>query len=123
MPVELLSKVIKNGKLALEPNEIAYAPAAASTATLNLALSNDHRIVMPAGNIIIAISNNTFGSIFMVHITQDSVGTRGVTWFATIKWAGGIVPTLTTTANKKDTFGFIRTGVNTYDGFIVGRNI
>lgn len=31
-------------------------------------------------------------------------------------------PTLTATLNKRDTFGFIRTGANTYDGFVIGQN-
>jgi hypothetical protein len=46
-----------------------------------------------------------------------------VTWFATIRWAAGTVPTLTTTASKADTFTFITTGSGTYDGFISGQNI
>lgn len=29
---------------------------------------------------------------------------------------------ITATVSKRDTFGFIRTGTNTYDGFIVGQN-
>ena len=102
---------------------VNYAPAAAGTATLDLSVGKDHRILMPAGNITIALSNETLGTIFMVHITQDAAGTRTVTWFATIRWASGTVPTLTTTASKRDTFGFVRTGVGTYDGFIVGKNI
>ena len=102
---------------------VNYAPAAAGTATLDLSVGKDHRITMPAGNITIALSNEASGSIFMVHITQDAVGSRTVTWFATIRWVNGTVPTLTTTASKRDTFGFVRTGVDTYDGFIVGKNI
>ena len=35
----------------------------------------------------------------------------------------GTAPTLTTTASKKDVFGFRVTGVNTYDGYVVGQNI
>ena len=100
-----------------------YSPAAAGTATLDLSISNDNRIVMPAGNITIALSNETSATRFLVSVTQDSVGSRIVSWFNTIKWAGGGVPTLTTTANKRDMFGFVRTGVNTFDGVIVGKNI
>ena len=108
----------------ISPNVVTnYTPAAGATATLDLSLARDHRITMPAGNITIALSNEASGSIFMVHITQDSIGARTVTWFAGIKWAGGTIPTLTTTANKRDTFGFVRTGVGTYDGYIVGKNI
>lgn len=88
-----------------------------------MSLADEHRITMPAGNITIALSNATNAKKFIVSITQDSVGSRTVTWFSTIRWAGGAVPTLTTTANKRDTFGFIRTGSNTYDGFVIGQNL
>jgi len=100
-----------------------YTPAAAGTATINLALGNINAITMPAGNITIAISNETAGQCFLIEITQDAVGSRTVTWMSTVKWADGSAPTLTTTASKRDTFGFIVTGTDTYDGFIVGQNL
>lgn len=100
-----------------------YSPSSSATATLDLSLSNQHYITMPAGNITIALSNSSANQIFIVSITQDSGGSRTVTWFSTIKWAGGSAPTLTTTASKRDTFGFIRTGSGTYDGFVIGQNI
>lgn len=101
----------------------SYTPSASATATLNLALGNDHRITMPAGNITVALSNEKVGQKFLVSLTQDSGGSRTVTWFSTIKWAGGAAPTLTTTASKRDTLGFIVTGSGTYDGFVVGQNL
>jgi hypothetical protein len=100
-----------------------YTPAAAATATLDLSLANIHHITMPAGNITIALSNGVAGQCFIIRILQDGVGGRTVTWFTTIKWAGGSAPTLTTTASKADTLGFEITGTNTYDGFVVGANI
>ena len=108
---------------ATNPTAQTYSPAAAATATLDLGLANQHFITMPAGNITIALSNDTNNQPFIVSITQDSVGSRTVTWFTTIRWAGGTPPTLTTTANKRDYFGFIRTGSGTYDGFVVGQNL
>ena len=78
---------------------------------------------MPAGNITIALSNGTVGQAFIINITQDGVGSRTVTWFTTIKWAGGTAPTLTTTASKADTVGFIVTGSATYNGYVVGQDI
>lgn len=108
---------------ATNPTAQTYSPAIAGTATLDLSLANQHRITMPAGNITIALSNDTNAQIFTVSILQDGTGSRTVTWFSTIRWAGGTVPTLTTTASKRDQFIFIRTGASTYDGFIVGQNI
>ena len=98
----------------------AYTPDAAGTATLDLTTGNIHSITMPAGNITIAISNETAGQCFIIEITQDSVGSRTVTWFSTIRWFD-TAPTLTTTASKRDTFGFRVTGTDTYDGYIIGQ--
>ena len=108
---------------ATNPTAQTYTPSAGGTATLDLSLSNQHYVTFPAGNITLALSNDTNNQIFLVSLTQDSTGSRTVTWFSTIKWAGGTAPTLTTTANKRDTFGFIRTGSATYDGFVIGQKI
>lgn len=100
-----------------------YTPSGAGTATLDLSKGNVHHITMPAGNITIAISNGNIGQCFIVRILQDGTGSRTVTWFTTIKWAGGSAPTLTTTASKADTMGFEITGSSTYDGGAVFANV
>lgn len=93
-----------------------------ATITFNLATSNKHTVTL-GGNRTLALSNPAVGQVFMISLVQDGTGSRTVTWFTTIRWAGGSAPTLTTTANKRDTFGFICTGSGTYDGFIIGQNI
>lgn len=93
-----------------------------ATITFDLASSNVHTVTL-GGNRTLAISNETSGQFFVIKLTQDGTGSRTVTWFSTIKWAGGSAPTLTTTAAKADTFGFMCTGTDTYDGFIIGQNI
>ena len=114
-------KTLDDGCIVHSPE--TYTPAGAGTATLDLSKGNRHRITMPAGNITIAISNATVGQAFTAEITQDGGGSRTVTWFTTIRWADGSAPTLTTTADKRDTFGFIVTGAGTFDGFVIGQNI
>jgi hypothetical protein len=100
----------------------AYNPVASGTSTLNLALGNEHVVTMPATTQTLAISNATTGQKFIVSI--NNVTSQGaLTWFTTIRWAGGTAPTLTGTNAKRDTFGFIVTGSGTYDGFIVGQNL
>lgn len=108
---------------ATNPTAQTYTPLISSVATLDLSLANEHRITMPAGNITVAISNDTNSQKFLVSTTQDSSGSRTVTWFPTIKWAGGSPPTLTTTANKTDILGFIRVAASSYWGMVVGQNI
>ncbi len=104
--------------------QISFTPAAGSTLSLDVTTANENRIQMPAGNITLSLPTTIPNALkFIVSITQDSVGSRTVTWFTTIRWAGGTEPTLTTTASKRDTFGFICTGAGTYDGFIVGQDI
>lgn len=55
---------------------------------------------------------------------SGDTGTRTVTWFSGIKWAGGSAPTLTTTINKIDTIGIrVITAGSAYYGYVVGQNL
>lgn len=68
--------------------------------------------------------DNSFTSTVTLKVTQDGVGGWGITWPAIIKWAGGVAPTLTATANAVDIFGFVTydAGV-TWLGFTLGQDI
>lgn len=112
------SKAIKDGQRLVT----AYSPAGAGTTTIDLSLGNVFTVTMPANTQTLAISNETAGQCFILNI--NNVTSQGaLTWFTTIKWAGGTAPTLTGTNGKRDVFGFIVTGADTYDGFVVGQNI
>lgn len=91
--------------------------------TVDLASKNIHSIAMNAATITIALSNVSVGQVFILRLVQDATGSRAASWFSTIKWADGTAPTLTTTANKTDVFGFICTSSGNYDGFILGQNL
>lgn len=93
-----------------------------ATVTFDLSLSNKQLVVL-GGNRTLALSNVLSGHTFVLKLTQDGTGSRTVTWFSGISWVGGIAPTLTTTLNKSDVFGFMQTGTGAYDGYIVGQNI
>lgn len=93
-----------------------------STITFNMATSNVHSVTL-GGNRTLAVSNVSAGQRFMLRLLQDGTGSRTVTWFTTIKWAGGSAPTLTTTASKADLIGFLCTSAGNYDGFVIGQNI
>ena len=98
----------------------------ASTVTMDLSVSDWHTLLLTSavgGNRTLALSNPTVGQQFAVVLQQPaSGGPCTVTWFSGILWSGGTVPTLTTTASKRDVFGFkcIATGV--YLGFLMGPN-
>jgi hypothetical protein len=93
-----------------------------ATVTFDLTTYKKQRVTL-GGNRTLALSNVSAGDTFILSLIQDGTGSRTVTWFSTIKWADGVTPTLTTTINKADVFGFIQTSTNNYYGFIVGQNL
>lgn len=111
-----LTKPIVNGSV-----QTLTVNADASTITFNMAASN-HHITTIEGNRTLAVSNVSTGQCFLTHIKQNAAGNKLVTWWSGILWAGGVTPTLTATAGKIDSFGFIYDGTN-YFGYIIGQNI
>ena len=99
---------------------------ATSTTTLNCALGNNFVLTMNT-NVISLLFTNIPGSTRLYSLNlivqQSATGSRTITWPATIKWAGGVAPTLTGGANKIDVFALV-----TYDGglnwlgFVAGQN-
>ena len=114
------------GGAPLAPAGATYTPATgAQTVTIDVTAGNMHVVTGHASGtaITFAITGATNNQPFVVSILQGGTTVSTITaWFATIRWAGGTAPTLTATLNKRDTFGFIRTGANTYDGFVIGQN-
>jgi len=93
-----------------------------ATITFDMNAGNIHSVTL-GGNRVLAVTNVAVGQVFIIRLLQDGGGTRTVTWFNTIKWTGGTTPTLTTTINKADSFGFFCTSTGNYDGYIIGQNI
>lgn len=92
-----------------------------TTVTFDLSASNLHTVTL-GGNRTLALSNANAGQVFTIVLVQDGTGSRTVTWFTTIKWAGGSAPTLTTTASKADAFTFIATDSTHFYGTVAGQN-
>lgn len=76
-----------------------------------------------AGNRILAVANFNVGQYMAIDLVQDGTGSRTVTWWDGIKWADDVEPTLTTTANKTDSFIFKCVGTGAYIGYIAGQNL
>jgi len=104
------------------PAEILYTDTDGSTITFDILASKLHEVTI-TNNRTLAVSNVKKGDVFILTIIQDGTGGRTVTWFSTIQWPDAVVPTLSTGISKRDTFGFICTGTNTYQGFIIGQNL
>jgi hypothetical protein len=100
-----------------------YSPAAGSTATLDMSLSDSHLINLPAGNVFITFTNDSGNQKFEVYIKQDSVGSRTVSWPSGIRWQNSpTAPTLTTSPNNYDTFTFKRITTGSWLGYQAGYN-
>jgi hypothetical protein len=93
-----------------------------ATTNFDLATSNIFTHVLSAATTTLTVTNPTAGQPFVVRLSQGSTGNRAV-FFSTIKWAGGTTPTLTSTIDKTDVFGFLCTASGYYDGYAVGYNL
>ena len=98
------------------------ADSDAAVITFDMGDTNKHTVTL-GGNRTLAVSDDYSGQTFLVTLVQDGTGSRTVTWWSNISWVGGSAPTLTTTADKADTFGFLVVSSGNYYGFIVGQNI
>lgn len=114
------SAVITTHDYKLTPRVITLTDG--STVTVDLTKRGIHQVTL-GGNRTIALSGETVGQVFILSLVQDGTGSRTVSWFSTIKWPGGVTPTLTTTASKTDVFGFIVISSGNYLGFVVGQNL
>jgi len=119
----MTGKIVKAGTTEVAK---AYTPATgAQTVAIDCAVNNIHQVTGHADGtgITFTVANATSSQPFIVSILQGATTVSTITaWFATVRWAGGTAPTLTATLSKRDTFGFIRTGADTYDGFVIGQN-
>jgi hypothetical protein len=75
------------------------------------------------GNRTLALDNVSPGRRILVRLVQDATGSRTVTWWSGINWAGGPAPVLTTTPNKADLFGFLCLDGGMFDGFVCGQSL
>ena len=75
--------------------------------TLNPSLGNVFLLTL-TGNATIGFSSIASGRACSItlHLTQDAVGARTVTWQNNILWAGGVRPTLSTTSGAVDILVF-----------------
>ncbi|NTW31240.1 MAG: hypothetical protein HGB12_01170, partial [Bacteroidetes bacterium] len=88
-----------------------------TTATVDWNKSNVQEITLSTYRTFTFI-NGKSGGVYTLLINQNTSGGWTVTWPANIKWAGGIAPTLNTTANASAQIRFIFNGINYLEGGI-----
>ena len=94
--------------------ETLYAIGNSSTA-VTIALTNGTvQTVTLTGNCTFTMPTATAGKSFILIVVQDGTGSRTAT-FTSVKFAGGVAPTLTTTATTgRDILTFVADGTNWY---------
>jgi hypothetical protein len=70
------------------------------------------------GNRSIAAPTNLKVGTYILHVIQDSGGSRTLTWNGVFKWPAGVAPVLTTTGNARDVMSFVSDGTNLYGSFL-----
>lgn len=94
--------------------------------TVDFTDGNHHEIVLTENVTTLTLSNPpATGKVGMVvlYIEQNGTGGFTVAFPSKVKFAGGIAPTITTTANRTDIVTLItRDGGTTYAGFTSGQN-
>jgi hypothetical protein len=110
-------------------SETYTAPAISSNVlTVDLSKGTIFNVSLNANITSFTISNPVASraNSFTLFLTQDGTGGRTVTWTftsRTLKWAGAVAPTMTSTANKGDIYSFVSNdGGTTWYGFVGGQN-
>lgn len=91
--------------------------SAASTTTIDLSTGNVFTVSMGMNISTLNLTNPGLGT-YLIKFVQDATGSRDVSFPVAWKWAGGLVPSLTNTANKLDIVTLIYDG-STYYATIV----
>jgi hypothetical protein len=73
-----------------------------ATITPDFAVTNDFVVTFGGNRTIANPTNITVGQKGVIVIRQDATGSRTVAWGTYYKWAGGVAPTLSKTANAVD---------------------
>jgi hypothetical protein len=108
-----------NGWQALVP---LVTDADQATVSFDLNCAHVHQVTL-GGNRTLALLNVSVGLWFRLFLNQDATGSRTVTWFSTVRWAGGSPPTLTTTASKTDMFDFVCIATGSYLNVNLSQNM
>jgi hypothetical protein len=96
-----------------------------AAATVDLVNGNNHSFTLDANcTFTFTGATNGVGCSFTLILTQDGVGSKTVTWPASVKWSQATPPTLSTTASAIDilTFMTVDGGVTWY-GFFAGKGM
>ena len=106
-----------------------------ATVTLDLKKGNYHNISLNVNVTKFEFTNAKRGQRFILRITQRGSSVKTVVWTnvdsdtggtaATVRWAGNIKPTMSTSTSHTDVYGFLCTNNagSEFDAFIIGQDL
>ena len=98
----------------IEPSEFDSGNSGTSK-TIDWANASAQKSTL-TGSVTYTFSNPVSGGAYVLRVIQGS-GPYSVTWPATVKWAGGVTPIVTTINTHMDIFSFYFDGTNYYGSF------
>jgi hypothetical protein len=101
--------VIESSNIVATSGASLTLPSVTQCTVNDITLTANCTITMPAAN---------SGASFNVILRQDATGSRTVTW-GSVKWPGGVVPTLSTAAGAIDVLTFLCSNGQWF-GFVAG---
>lgn len=102
------------GNYHIEPGE-TDAGNSGTADTIDWSLNSAQRSTL-TGNVTYTFSNPVTGGSYVLRVLTGA-GSFTATWPATVKWAGGTAPTITTTASRMDLVNFYYDGTNYYGSY------
>ena len=102
-------------------SSIIETPVVANTGTAYTITDRSLHDLTLTGNCIFTFPTATAGKQFTVWLKQDGTGSRTSTWPSSVRWAGGVAPTPTSTAGRTDVYAFQCDGTY-WLGFVGGKN-
>lgn len=109
------SSINATGDITAKRFKLTMPSATTASATTNIDLSTGNVFTINLGaNITTLNTSNPAVGTYLVKFVQDATGSRTVSFPAAWKWAGGVVPVLTTTASKLDIVTLVYDGTNFY---------
>jgi len=97
----------------------------AATTAIDFAVGYLHAVTLTS-NTTFTFANVTTGvSVsFTMELSQDATGNRVVTWPASVRWPGGVVPSLSLLSSSINVLNFYtRDGGATWNGFVAGADM
>lgn len=112
----MLGDLDMGGKSIVDYTESTSSPfSTAGAITFDLDVGNIFTVTLAENITSITFSNvpTTDTANIVLVLTQDATGSRTVTWPASVKWSGGVAPTLSTTASAVDIISMFTTDAGT----------